>query len=392
MSRSMKTKTIIVSSGIDSYGVRTNILTMMRALRKLGYPTAFVGFTKGEFFETLAQEGFETRLTEFPDPAEYHGVVKTLQNFSHARKHRFRLAELLTQMRGGAVIVRQPRFVPLVAAASAEAKIPGYWLMPNFVSDRYPLQLNGRLYDLILHRSGMVAVANSHATARSLFKGKAQVRVAHLGMSPERFDPNLAPSITKTRFGFADGDAVFSIFARLLPFKGQRIFLEAFASLAGRYPEIRLLIVGGPLDSSFAAELRSAIISHGLTGRVVLAGTAAELGIPIPDLYAISDVVVNCRLDPEPFGLSVIEGMLMSKPLLVHASGGPSETVLDGVDGWHMSLPTVDAFRQGIVRAVEARPQWREIGANARHHALEEFTDEKFVLRLIKILGLDNST
>ena len=55
----------------------------------------------------------------------------------------------------------------------------------------------------------------------------------------------------------------------------------------------------------------------------------------LPYFYAISDVVVYPSLN-EPFGLAVVEAMASGTAPVVANTGGPSETVIDGVTGIHV--------------------------------------------------------
>jgi len=68
--------------------------------------------------------------------------------------------------------------------------------------------------------------------------------------------------------------------------------------------------------------------------------------------------------------------MMTETPALVHASGGPAETVIDGVTGWHYHGPTVADIHGGVVRAINDRANWQEIGKAARRHAIENFSIE----------------
>jgi glycosyltransferase involved in cell wall biosynthesis len=93
--------------------------------------------------------------------------------------------------------------------------------------------------------------------------------------------------------------------------------------------------------------------------------------------YGVIDVAVNAYRGAESFGLSVVEAMLCGKPVLAHALGGPAETVLDGVTGWHIREPTVEALRGGVIRALADRSRWATLGAAGRSRAMSEYTLEK---------------
>jgi glycosyltransferase involved in cell wall biosynthesis len=109
--------------------------------------------------------------------------------------------------------------------------------------------------------------------------------------------------------------------------------------------------------------------------------------VPDPECYyGLLDVAVNSRIDAEPFGLSVIEAMMMGKPVLVHALGGPAETVIDGRTGWHMPGPRIEDMQAGIARAIGQRAQWGQLGMQARQHALDHFTVTPAARQLNQIL------
>ncbi len=77
---------------------------------------------------------------------------------------------------------------------------------------------------------------------------------------------------------------------------------------------------------------------------------------------------------------------MMERPVLVHALGGPAETVIDGETGWHMSHPTVECYSQGIRRALQDRPKWRQMGERARQHALSQFSLKRQADRYMEIV------
>lgn len=99
------------------------------------------------------------------------------------------------------------------------------------------------------------------------------------------------------------------------------------------------------------------------------------------------DVAINSRIDAEPFGLSVVEAMAMETPVLVHASGGPAETVIDGETGCHFHDISVHGFASALKRALQDRNRWCDMGRNARLHVMNGFTVTKEVDRYLDIIG-----
>ncbi|MDO6586983.1 glycosyltransferase family 4 protein [Salipiger sp. 1_MG-2023] len=272
--------------------------------------------------------------------------------------------------RGIDTILLQSPLATMLAALSARwSGTRAFWMMPNSVSSGYPLDLNRRVYRALFRAGPLIPVANSHHTDGTLGPGHYRRHVLHLGIDTDTFCPGAGAGLqSRAALGIPEDAPLLGLMARITPEKGQAELIEAM-SLAGG--DAHLLLCGGPLESRFAGALREQVASAGLQDRVHFAGPQADV---IP-WYALCDVVLNTRTDPEPFGLSVIEAMAMGKPVLAHGAGGPSETVIDGETGWLMSAPTAAAYAEGIARALADRPRWAQMGAAATAHAQAHFSE-----------------
>ncbi|MET0659267.1 MAG: glycosyltransferase family 4 protein, partial [Steroidobacteraceae bacterium] len=376
--------TAFLSSGRDSYGVRRSLESLFRAVAAKQVEPTIICLQEGEMMEFARRTGVRTLLCPIGTPDNFGSLGSALRNFRFMLEASRTLAAVIRDSGVDSVIVRQPYQMPLAARATSLAGVRGYWLMPNLISNRYPLRVNALMYDFLLARYGMTAIANG-AYTRGTLAGFARSAVAHLGIDPAEFDTRTPPA-ARERYGFAPSDAVFGVFARLVSSKGQLVLVRAMARVIRDFPDLRLLLCGGPLDSDYAAALRSEVHTLGLDGKVVLSGPSDRLADSLPSLYAMCDVIVNASLGAEPFGLSVIEGMLVGKPLLVHALGGPAETVRNGIDGWHITDPSVAGFERGVRDALRDRSSWTDIGARAAEHARAHFTHLHAAERIIAVM------
>lgn len=273
------------------------------------------------------------------------------------------------------IIVGSPQEVILAGLVARGTTIKVFWTLPNSVSSTYPLDLNRRIYRYLFNHMNVVPLSNSHYTDSTLGKGDFRRHVLHLGIDPARFSPDLPQTLSRADLGIPEDVPLLGLFARMTPEKGQRTLVEALA----RIPEpVHVVICGGPMDTPYAKDLQARVSELGLQDRVHFQGPQAE----VVSYYQICDVVLNTRLDPEPFGMSVIESMAMEKPVLAHKAGGPSETVLDGQTGWLIDAPTVDAFAEGLARMLRDRARWPEMGRAGRARVHEHFSEDCMLERL----------
>ena len=347
-------------------------------MRGLGIAPVIISLREGPFAEFMRGAGFEVQVLHVGKmPALKGGLARKL--ILHLRVRRMsativpQLARTLRQLDVQGVHVLWPNLMLLAAAAAAEIGVPCFWEMSNAMGN-YPLGANRWLVQRALKRWNVTVLANSRFAATTLGNTPVAPMLLYLGADETRFSPNRRDLIGREQLGIPTGATVLAIVARLERAKGQAVVLQAMAQLPGAFSNTHLLLVGGPLpDNEFGEEVKVLAARLGMGKRVHLVGH-----VPDPErYYGAIDVAINAYLGAESFGLSVVEAMMMAKPVLAHALGGPAETVIDGVTGWHVKEPTVEAFAAGILRALADRPRWAEMGAAGRARALEHFTLER---------------
>jgi glycosyltransferase involved in cell wall biosynthesis len=131
---------------------------------------------------------------------------------------------------------------------------------------------------------------------------------------------------------FGSGPHV-GLFAHIIPWKGQQIFLDAAALLAERFPAARFYVVGARLagvPESYIESIHARAGAPPLAGRVELKDSCADV---VPWMAAM-DVVVHASVAPEAFGLVIAEGMALGKPVVAADCGAPRELVAHGRTGY----------------------------------------------------------
>ncbi len=378
-----------VVQGTERYGVARMVESLLEAMAARGHRPVLISLGDGPFARRMAAEGVRVVQLDVGQAPRLAGglpqkvmAVGRLEAFARRARRALRRALVVE----GAQVAHflWPHLVTIVGPAARAAGAVAVWEVPNTLSTSIPLGLNRRWYQRHSRRWGVTILAISAYSAKSLLPGPVEPVVVHLGVDAERFDPDRVDAVPRESVGVPDGAVLLGVVARLGESKGQDRVLAAMLDLVREGHDLHLLLLGGPEDGPFADRLRRSAAEAGQAGRLHLAGL-----VDGPErYYPIVDVGINARIDAEPYGLSVVEAMMMGVPMLVHALGGPAETVTDGETGWHVHDPSTASFTAGLRRALGDRQSWPERGAAARQRALEHFSLSEQASRYENILRL----
>ena len=125
--------------------------------------------------------------------------------------------------------------------------------------------------------------------------------------------------------------------ARLDPLKGLDVLLEAFARARDERPDLRLVLVGNPVlgQDAYAADLRARVAAA--PGVDLLEGRD-----DIPDVMADLDVLALPSIEPESYGLVLVEALASGAPVVASDHGGPPEIVARATPGTGRVVPPGD--------------------------------------------------
>jgi glycosyltransferase involved in cell wall biosynthesis len=152
--------------------------------------------------------------------------------------------------------------------------------------------------------------------------------------------------------------------------KGGDLVIDAFAELARRRPEARLLFAGP--DANYRDDdgrlwkiedyIRDRIPDDGIASRVRWLG--AQPSASLPDLRRRGAVVVvGSRYDNFP--VTVLEAMALGSPLVAPRVGGIPEIVVDGVNGLLYEAGSAGDMAAKLGRVLEDRDLAVKLGAQA---------------------------
>jgi len=215
----------------------------------------------------------------------------------------------------------------------------------------------------------------SSATARG------KVHVVPNGVNPERFPPDLKPSLPAAPGTFTVGFA-----GSMKPWHGLGTLLEAFAQLHERNPESRLLLVG---DGAGREPLAAEASSRGLGAAVHFTGAVAPGDVP--GLLASMDVGVAPYPNSANFyfsPLKVYEYMAAARPVVASRVGQLEKLIEPEVTGLLVPPGDVTALTAGLERIQREPELGLQLGQAARAKVLRNHTWDGAVRRILELAHL----
>ncbi len=189
-------------------------------------------------------------------------------------------------------------------------------------------------------------VVSSANYARSLERLGSKAKVVRLYpyVDPDDYTRPNSAAVAEAcrRLGIAPTDEVALLVGRMDPIKGQDRAIAAFAEIADRYPDLRLVVVGnGSFSGSSAglglsksgtwrAHLEELVRRSALGSRVLFTGHLAQADLDCLYERCRFTVLPSVR---EGFGLVAVESWLHGRPVIVTERAGIAELVRDGDNG-----------------------------------------------------------
>ncbi len=285
----------------------------------------------------------------------------------------FRLWRVIAALRPDLVHINDAIFVNRAAIAAAWlARVPAVC----HVRSLGPLSAWDRLWARTLR--GFIFISQWVAQDQAAQGVRiARGRVIYDGIDPAAYAAVPAKAEARAALGLPPDRKIVLSLGRLVPWKGQDLFLRALRRVADVRPDVLGVVAGAP--EPYSLDFEPAL--HALADELRLADHVRFMG-PVPDAavaLAAADVLAHTSLSPEPFGLVMLEAMAVGRPVVTPAAGGGLEIVAHGETGLHYAPGDEAALEQALLTLLDDAVQAERMGAAGRERVAVRFNLDQFV-------------
>lgn len=222
-------------------------------------------------------------------------------------------------------------------------------------------------------------IAISRAIERNLHQigvPEDRIDLIYDAVDIEEYRGDRDTSAFREEIGIPERSKVFGFVGRMMKWKGVKEFVAAAIRVLQRHSDAFALIVGDESDGhrAYFRSVRQLARESAVSDRIVFTGYRED----IPVIMQTLDILVHTSLDPEPFGLVLVEAMAAAKPVVASDRGGPLDIVLEGRTGLLVDPEDTEELAGSISRLLENRDFARELGRHGQSRAKGRFSTERY--------------
>ena len=320
----------VLATGTNG-GAQEHVFSLLSRLDRSRYEASVVSLSGGSAVRRIQRLGLPVHVLDEPDDAIAVGALATFLADAGAEvvhNHMYRAELVGTRAAIGLGEAGHQR--PYVIGTVHSSRI-------RSAEDRDELR---RLTPRMDH---LVAVSRAivHKIAEER-PSRTPVSLVYNGVDLNRYDRTEACCTLPEEYGLEAGAQIVGVVGRLEQEKGHPTLIDAWPLVLRNVPNAHLLIVG---EGSRREALEQQVAELGIGRHVIFTGRRDD----VPEVTAALDVAVLPSYR-EAQGLTILEAMALSRPVVASNVGGIPEMVEDGRTGLLVPPHDHEALAAAITR------------------------------------------
>ena len=342
-----------------SGGAQEHLFSLVTRLDPTRYDVSVVSLSAGSAVRKLQRAGVAVLVIDEPDDAIAVGILaahlaEVRPDVVHAHMYRAETIAARAVIALGGAGQRRPYLVATIHSSRVRSD-----------EDQDALRELTPQFDRLIAVSRAIEIKLAH-------EGRDIVPISLIrnGVDLQRYDHQEPCCTLHEEYGMEPGSKIVGVVARLEPEKGHPTLLEAWPAVLRAVPDAYLLVVGeGSRRDALEAQARELRIAH----RIVFTSRRDD----VPAVTAALDVAVLPSYR-EAQGLTILEALALSRPVVASNVGGIPEMIEDGVTGVLVPPHDAPALAAAIVRLLTDHPYADMLG-----RAGHDLVHDRFCIELM---------
>ncbi|MBA3877576.1 MAG: hypothetical protein C0498_11720 [Anaerolinea sp.] len=348
----------VLATGTNG-GAQEHVHNLLSRIDRDRYDVSVCSLSPGSAVRKLERAGIPICVIDIPDDeAAIEGVAAHLAAIRAdvVHNHMYRAEVVGTQ----------------AAWRVAEAGLPRPYVVGTVHSSRVRSDEDRALVRRLTPRMDHLIAVSTSIVHKIADEGRvgAPVTLIYNGVDLERYDHQEPCCTLREEYGLPAEGPMVGVVARLEAEKGHPTLLDAWPHVLAELPDATLLVVG---EGSRHEALQAQAEALGISRSVVFTGRRDD----VPAVTAALDVAVLPSYR-EAQGLTILEAMALSRPVVASNVGGIPEMIEDGRTGLLVPPHDPGALATAISRLLRDHPL-----ADTLARAGHDLVHERFCVELM---------
>lgn len=201
--------------------------------------------------------------------------------------------------------------------------------------------------------------------------------VLYDGLDPARIGPARHADEVRRAYGVGSNQPVVCMIGNIRVWKGQETVVRALIEVVRTHPDLVCFFVGAstPGDKPYHDKLNAMVDAAGIGANVRFTGYQSDPA----SFVNMASVVVHASVEPEPFGMVVLEAMAQGKPVIGSRAGGVVEMIVEGKTGYTFTPGDAAELARYLTHLIADPDQARRMGQSGYQRVIESFSMSGYI-------------
>ena len=245
------------------------------------------------------------------------------------------------------------------------------WHIREIISNKF----ERKVVSFIVNTFSDVIIANSRSTGEAITKNSNKLKIVYNAIETR-------PKYKK--YKRTDDVIVIGMAGRINRWKGQKLFIDMAKDILEQTKNVKFKIAGDVYkgEGHILEDLKLYVKESGVEKYIEFLGQVNNMD----EFYNSIDIFILPSIQPEPFGLVVIEAMENELPVIATNHGGPTEIIDNGIDGYLVDYTNSKEMSRRTLELINDSKLREELGKKAKDKRNNMFNIERYVKDISQIL------